>query len=138
MFRYLRKIHRLVPLPFRSIHASVRTLFPKSQKHLAPCGSRYMAWRSPWPATDFKLGIKGSMRVTCKFGFGDSTRLTSRGANKFLQAFTRRHVPCAMCHQLTHDRYHGRSGVSVRRMMPVSIDQPFGRYSRICLNTHRY
>ena len=64
--------------------------------------------------------------------------MTSRCPRKFLQAFTRWHVPCAMCHQSTHDRHHRRSAVLARRMVPrrSRSDQPFGRYSRKCLNTH--
>ena len=31
--------------------------------------------------------------MTCEFEVGSAPRLTCRGANKFLQAFTRRHVP---------------------------------------------
>ena len=79
------------------------------------------------------------MHVTCKFGFGGSPRLTSRGPRKLVQAFTRWHVPCAMCHQSTHDRHHRRSAVLARRMVPrrSRSDQPFGRYSRKCLNTHK-
>ena len=34
----------------------------------------------------------GGMRVTCEFEVGSAPRLTCRGAKKFLQAFTRRHV----------------------------------------------
>ena len=76
--------------------------------------------------------------MTCKFGFGRSPRLTSRGSRKFLQAFTRWHVPCAMCHQSTHYRHHRRSAVLARRMVPrrSRSDQPFWRYSRKSLNTH--
>ena len=58
----------------------------------------------------------------------------------FLQAFTRRHVPRATCHRWTPDRYHRRSGVSGHRSVPAPSrsDQPFGRYSRKCLDTHTY
>ena len=47
-------------------------------------------------------------------------------------------VACAMCHQSTHDRHHRRSAVLARRMVPrrSRSNQPFGRYSRKCLNTH--
>ena len=31
--------------------------------------------------------------MTCKFGIGDISYLTCRGPDKFVQAFTRRHVP---------------------------------------------
>ena len=59
--------------------------------------------------------------MTWKFEFGVSIRLTSKGVNKFLQAFTRRHVPCAMCYQSTHDRHHRRSTVLVRRKVPRMV-----------------
>ena len=64
--------------------------------------------------------------------------LTSKGARIYLQALTRRHVPCATCHPSTHDRHRCRSGVLVRRLVPrrSRSDQPFGLYSRKCLNTH--
>ena len=76
--------------------------------------------------------------MTCKFENSGPHRLTCRAVRKLLQAFTRRHVPCAMCHQSTHDRHHRRSGVLARRMVPrrARSDQPFGRYSRKCLDTH--
>ena len=76
--------------------------------------------------------------MTCKFEISGPHRLTCRAVRKLLQAFTRRHVPCAMCHQSTHDRHHRRSGVLARRMVPrrARSDQPFGRYSRKCLDTH--
>ena len=76
--------------------------------------------------------------MTCKFEIIGPHRLTCRAVRKLLQAFTRRHVPCAMCHQSTHGRHHRRSGVLARRMVPrrARSDQPFGRYSRKCLDTH--
>ena len=76
--------------------------------------------------------------MTCKFEISGPHRLPCRVVRKLLQAFTRRHVPCAMCHQSTHGRHHRRSGVLVRRMVPrrARSDQPFGRYSRKCLDTH--
>ena len=76
--------------------------------------------------------------MTCKFEIRGPHRLTCRAVWKLLQAFTRRHVPCAMCHQPTHDRHHRRSGVLARRMVPsrARSDQSFGRYSRKCLDTH--
>ena len=76
--------------------------------------------------------------MTCKFEISGPHRLTCRAVRKLLQAFTRRHVPCAMCHQSTHDKHHRRSGVLARRMVPrrARSDQPFGRYSRNCLDTH--
>ena len=39
----------------------------------------------------------GCIRVTCKFETGDVSRLTYMGTDKFLQAFTRRHVPLPTC-----------------------------------------
>ena len=80
------------------------------------------------------LGI----RVTCKFGIGGALRLTYRCVRIFLQAFTRRHVPRATCRRSTPDRHHHRSGVPRRRSVPPRSrsDQPFGRYSRKCLDTH--
>ena len=76
--------------------------------------------------------------MTCKFEISGPHRLTCRAVRKLLQAFMRRHVPCAMCHQSTHDKHHRRSGVLARRMVPRRdrSDQPFGRYSRKCLDTH--
>ena len=76
--------------------------------------------------------------MTCKFEISGPHRLTCRAVRKLLQAFTRRHVPCAMCHQSTHGRHHRRSGVLARRMVlrRARSDQPFGRYSRKCLDTH--
>ena len=76
--------------------------------------------------------------MTCKFEINGPHRLTCRAVRKLLQAFTQRHVPCAMCHQSTHGMHHRRSGVLARRMVPrrARSDQPFGRYSRKCLDTH--
>ena len=76
--------------------------------------------------------------MTCKFEISGPHRLTCRAVRKLLQAFTRRHVPCAMCHQSTYGRHHRRSGVLARRMVPLRArsDHPFGRYSRKCLDTH--
>ena len=80
----------------------------------------------------------GGMGVTCEFEVGSAPRLTYRGANKFLQAFTRRHVPRVTCRWSTPDRHHHRSGGSVHRsVVPRSrSDQPFRRYSPKCLNRH--
>ena len=82
----------------------------------------------------------GGTRVTCEFGIGGSLRSTCRCVRIFLQAFTRQHVPRATCHRWTPDRYHRRSGVSGHRSVPLPSrsDQPFGRYSRKCLDTHTY
>ena len=76
--------------------------------------------------------------MTCKFEISGPHRLTCRAVRKLLQAFTRRHVPCAMCHQSTYGRHHRRSGVLARRMVPLRArsNHPFGRYSRKCLDTH--
>ena len=126
--------HRLVPFPFRSDQPFGRYLRKGKiiRHHLAR-----VTWHGATRDTQRILSW-GSMHVTCKFGFGGSPRLTSRGPRIFLQAFTRWHVPCAMCHQSTHDRHHRRSAVLARRMVPrrSRSDQPFGRYSRKCLNTH--
>ena len=35
--------------------------------------------------------------MTCKFGIGGVSRLIYKGPDKFMQAFTRRHVPCGTC-----------------------------------------
>ena len=89
----------------------------------------------PFPV---RMLSSSSMRVTCEFKISGPHRLTCTPVRIFLQAFTRRHMPCAMCHQSTHDRHHRRSGVLARRMVPrrSRSDQPFGRYFRKCLDTH--
>ena len=78
-----------------------------------------------------------SIRVTSKFGIGGAAHVTCRCVRIFLQALTRRHVSCATCRRSTQDRHHYRSGGSARRMVPRRFrsDQPFGRYSRKCLDT---
>ena len=78
--------------------------------------------------------------MTCKFGIGGALRLTCRCVRIFLQAFTRRHVPRATCRRSTPDRHHRRSGVPRRPSVPPRSrsDQPFGRYSRKCLDTHTH
>ena len=66
--------------------------------------------------------------------------MTCRCVRIFLQAFTRRHVPRATCRRPTRDRHHCRSGVSARPSVPPRSrsDQPIGRYSRKCLDTHTH
>ena len=119
--------HRIVPLPFRSDQRFGR-YSRKGQiiwHHLAR-----VTWHGATRDPQRILSL-GNLRVTCKFEISGPHRLTCRAVRKLLQAFTRRHVPCAMCHQSTHGRHHRRSGVLVRRMVPrrARSDQPFGRYS---------
>ena len=131
---FVVETHRIVPLPFRSDQRFWR----HSRKgqiiwhHLARV-TWHGATRDPQ-----RILSQGNLRVTCQFEISGLHRLTCRAVRKLLQAFTRRHVPCAMCHQSTHGRHHRRSGVLARRMVPrrARSDQPFGRYSRKCLDTH--
>ena len=94
---------------------------------LAPHRNEYPQWILSWY----------SIRVTSKFGIGGAAHVTCRCVRIFLQAFTRRHVSRATCRRSTQDRHHYRSGGSARRMVPrrSRLDQPFGRYSRKCLDT---
>ena len=49
-------------------------------------------------------------------------------------------MPRATCRRSTRDRHHRRSGVSARPSVPPRSrsDQPFGRYSRKCLDTQTH
>ena len=86
---------------------------------------RYPQWILRWYST----------RVTCEFGFTGCPRLTPRGARKFLVVLYG--AARATCRRPTRNRHHCRSGVSARRSVPPRSrsDQPFGRYSRKCLDT---
>ena len=54
-------------------------------------------WGRPLNPTGQFTPSSPSTRVTCKFGIGGFSRLTCKDPDKFMQVFTRRHVPRATC-----------------------------------------
>ena len=94
-----------------------------------------MARSNPWPTKDFKLGQHAcDLQVWVRW----IPLFDLQGPAKIFASLHA--AACAICHVPPIDpwQHHRRSGVLMRRMVPCRSrsDQPFGLYSRKCLNTH--
>ena len=104
----------------------VKTASPLARAAGTPL-ERHPQWILSWCST----------RVTCEFRICGAPRVTCRAVRKILVDL---HAAArATCHVPPADpnRHHRRSGVSARPSVPPRSrsDQPFGRYSRKCLDT---